>query len=229
MIDLVLKSDRLVFELFKLLFELHLDVKVRVQKLDTSLLILELGHIELVHIVGLVLLGDFELSDGLQVALNFVVDTKFLLVQDRLLIQEIIVLSIDVLLCLLLLDQVNLVLNPLLLNLSGVLLDFFNLLLEVVDLILKWSLILVSIATTTTKLSLLTVQMIDLQSLLLDLNVSLLDILLDLGYSLLLILELSDKIIKLLLKDLVLGLGVQIIELDTRDFVSIVLNLNFLI
>ena len=114
-------------------------------------------------------------------------------------------------------------------NLSGILFNFFNLLLEVVDLILKWSLILVSIATTTTKLSLFTVQMIDLQSLLLDLNVSLLDILLDLGYSLLLILELSDKIIKLLLKDLVLGLGVQIIELDTRDFVSIVLNLNFLI
>ena len=43
------------------------------------------------------------------------------------------------------------------------------------------------------------------------------------------LLEFSQELIALLLKDLVLGLGVKVVNLNTRDFVSDVFNLDFLL
>ena len=45
----------------------------------------------------------------------------------------------------------------------------------------------------------------------------------------LLFLELTDQVLKLSLEHLVLGRSVQVIKTDTRDLVSVVLNLDLLL
>jgi len=156
-------------------------------------------------------LSDLKLSDTLQVALNLVVDSQLLLVQDGLLIEKVIVLTVKLRFGLLPLDELDLVLDPVLLDRCGLLLDFLDLLLEVLNLVLKRTVVLVTISTAT-QLSLLSVEMVDLEGLLLDLMKSILDVLLDSGNSLLLFLELLNEISELLVEDIVLCLSVEVIK-----------------
>ena len=80
LVDLILKSDRLIFQLLELLLELHLNVEVCIQKFDLSLLVLEFCLIELIHLKDLVFLVNFKTSDTLKVGLYFSIDSKFLLI-----------------------------------------------------------------------------------------------------------------------------------------------------
>jgi len=80
LIDLILKSDRLIFQFLELLLELHLNVEVCIQKFDLSLLVLEFCLIELIHLKDLVFLVNLKTSDTLKVGLYLSIDSKFLLI-----------------------------------------------------------------------------------------------------------------------------------------------------
>ena len=60
-------------------------------------------------------------------------------------------------------------------------------------------------------------------------DVSLLDVTLEFLDLTLFLLELVDEVIKLFLKKLVLRLGVQVVDADTRDLISDVFDLDFLL
>ena len=223
--DLVLKLDRLILHLLKLLLELHLDVEVVSRELLLATVVLIDLTVELVHLEDLVLLGHFQLSDLLVVAFDLRIDSNFLLVKDGFLSSQIVVLAIDLVLLLLALDKLDLVGDPVLLNVSCVIINFLDLLLDVVTVVFDGSDELITI-TTTLKVSTLTVQTIDLKGLLLDVQQSALDLLLNILDISLLRLQLIDQVVKLFLENLVLRSGVEVIETDTRDLISVVLDLD---
>jgi len=101
------------------------------------------------------------------VRLNFVVDTKFLLIKDTLTSDEVIRLLINQLLGFLALNKFDLVLNPLLLDLGSLFFYFLDLLPEVFDLNLKGTAVLISI-TATSKLSTFSIEVVNTKSFLLD-------------------------------------------------------------
>ena len=223
--DLVLKLDRLILHLLKLLLELHLDVEVVSRELLLATVVLIDLAVELVHLEDLVLLGHFQLSDLLVVVLDLRVDSNFLLVKDGFLSSQIVVLAIDLVLLLLTLDKLDLVGNPVLLNVGCVIVDFLNLLLDVVTVVFDGSDELITISTAL-KVGTLTVQTIDLKGLLLDVQQSALDLLLNILDISLLRLQLINQIVKLLLQHLVLRGRVEVIKTYTRDLISVVLDLD---
>ena len=133
--------------------------------------------------------------------------------------------TVDIVLCLLLLDELDLVRDPVFLHVSGLVIDFLDLLLDVVTMVLDGANVLITI-TTTSKVSTLTVETINLQCLLLDPQQTCLDVLLNLLNITLFFLELRDQILKLLLKNFVLSCGVQVIKTNSGDFIGVVLNVN---
>ena len=185
--------------------------------------------IELIHLEDLVLLSDFELSDLLVVALNLGIYSDFLLVEDRLLGAEVIILAVDFVLLFLALDELDLVGDPVLLDVGCLVVDLLDLLLDVVAVVLDRADELVTTISTTLQVGTLTVQTIDLQSFLLDSQQAGLDRLLDLLHVSLLLLELTDEVIELLLENTVLGGGVEVVKSDTRDLVGVVLDLDLLL
>ena len=147
--DLVLELDRLVFHLLQLLLKLHLDVEVIISKLLLALIVLIDEIIELIHLEDLVLLGDFELSDLLVVALDLGIYSDFLLVEDRLLGAEVIILAVDFVLLFLALDELDLVGDPVLLDVGCLVVDLLDLLLDVVAVVLDRADELVTTISTT--------------------------------------------------------------------------------
>ena len=91
--DLHLKSDRFVLEFLKFLHEFFLDVVVVIGQLVLLVGIAVEKIVQLVHLEGLVLESDFELSDSLVVRFNLRVESKFFLVKNRLFGQEIIIIT----------------------------------------------------------------------------------------------------------------------------------------
>lgn len=126
------------------------------------------------------------------------------------------------------LNQLGLIGDPLLLNLSDLILHVIDLLLNVVLLSLEWTGILI-LTVLLLELIELPVKSVDLVLLLRDCDVSLLDITLEFLDLTLFLLELVDEVVKLLLEELVLRLGVQVINADTRDLISDVFNFDFLL
>ena len=226
--DLVLQLNRLVFHLLKLLLELHFDVKVVVGELLLSLIVLIDQVIQLVHLEHLVLLGDLELPDCLVVTIDLRVDSDLLLVKDGLLGSQVVVLTIDLRLLLLTLDQLNLVGDPVFLDVGSFFINLLDLLLNVVALVFNGTDEFITI-TATLERSALTVEPVHSECLLLNAQQSSLDVLLDLLDIFLFLFELANQIVKLLLEHLVLGSRVQVIETDTGDLIGIVLNLDFLL
>ena len=127
-----------------------------------------------------------------------------------------------------LLNQLSLIRDPLLLDLSDLILHVIDLLLNVVLLSLEWASILI-FAVLLLELIELPVKSVDLVLLLRDSDVSLLDVTLEFLDLTLFLLELVDKVVKLLLEELVLRLGVQVIDANTRDLISDVFNFDFLL
>ena len=228
--DLILKLDRLVLHFLELLLELHLDVEVVISELLLPLVVLVDEVIELVHLKDLILLGNFELADSLLMALNFGIDPDLLLVKDGLLGAEVVTFAVNLALLLLALDQLDLVRDPVFLHVGGLFIDLLNLLLDIVAMVLSRAneLILLAIATVLEG-GALTIQTIDFKGLLLDSQQAVLDVLLDLSHIILLLLELSNEVVKLLLKHLVLSLSVEVIKTHTRDLIGVVLDLNLLL
>ena len=226
--DRILELDRLVLHLLEFLLEFHLNVEVVVSQLLLTLVVLVDHIIELVHFEHLVLLGYLELSDLLVVSLDVVVDANFLLLKDRLLGSQVVIVSGDLSPLLLALDKSDLVRDPVLLHIGGFIIDLLHLLLNIVAMVLIGSLEIVTVAAAL-QLGALSVQTIDLQCFLLNLEETLFDVLLDSLHVLLFLLELANQIFKLLLKNFVLSSSVQVIKTDTRDLISVVLNLDLLL
>ena len=223
--DLVLELDRLILHLLELLLELHLDVEVVSRELLLATVVLVNLTVELVHLEDLVLLGHLQLSNLLVVVLDLRIDSNFLLVEDRFLGAQVIILTVNLRLLLLALNKLNLVRDPVLLNVGCVIVDFLNLLLDVVTVVFDGSDELITI-TTALKVGTLTVQTIDLEGFLLDIQESALDLflnVLDIG---LLRLQLIDQVVELLLENLILCSRVEVIEANTRDLIGIVLDFN---
>ena len=226
--DRILELDRLVLHLLEFLLEFHLNVEVVVSQLLLTLVVLVDHIIELVHFEHLVLLGYLELSDLLVVSLDVVVDANFLLLKDRLFGSQVVIVSGDLSPLLLALDKSDLVRDPVLLHIGGFIIDLLHLLLNIVAMVLIGSLEIVTVAAAL-QLGALSVQTIDLQCFLLNLEETLFDVLLDSLHVLLFLLELANQIFKLLLKNFVLSSSVQVIKTDTRDLISVVLNLDLLL
>ena len=116
--------------------------------------------------------------------------------------------------------------DPLLLNLSDLIFHVIDLLLNIVLLCLEWAGILI-FSVLLLELIELPVKSVDLVLLLRDCDVSLLYVSLEFLDFTLFLLELVDKIVKLLLEELVLRLGVQVINADTGDLISDVFDFDF--
>ena len=212
--DLILELDRLVLHLFELLLEFHLNVEVVVGQLLLTLVVLVDHVIELVHLKDLVLLGDLELSDLLVVSLDVVVDANLLLLKDRLLGSQVVIVSGHLSLFLLALDERDLVRDPVLLHIGGFIVDLLHLLLDIVAMVLVGSLEVFAVAAAL-QLRALPVQAIDFECLLLNLEQTFLDVLLNSLHVLLFFFELTNKVFELLLKNFVLSRSVQVIQADT--------------
>lgn len=141
---------------------------------------------------------------------------------------QAVVVTIDLVLVLLLLDQLDLVGDPVLLHIGGLIINLLDLLLDIVAMVFDGADVLIAI-TTASEVGALTIETIDLEGLLLDSQETCLDVLLNLLDITLLLLELRDQIFKLLLEHLVLSGRVKVIEADTRDLVSVVLDVNLLL
>jgi hypothetical protein len=127
----------------------------------------------------------------------------------------------------LLLNQVCLVGNPLLLDLNDFVLKLLGLLEDVV--LLGFHRSRVFIDTSILEESPLTVELIDLQLLLVDSVVPLLDVLLEFLNFDFFLLELSDQVVKLVLEQFVLLDTVQVVDSDSGDFVGQVFYFNLLL
>lgn len=132
--NLVLKLDRLVFELFKLLLELILNVEVIVFELFLLCSIVIEVVIKSVHLAGKVLEVNVESNNLFLVALNLIIESKFLLFKNRFFSLELIALGRDISISILLLNQISLVLDPLFLYLSDFFLELLDLLINVASL-----------------------------------------------------------------------------------------------
>ena len=163
--------------------------------------------IQLVHLEGLVLESDFELSDSLVVRFNLRVESKLLLVKDRLFGQKIIIVTRVLGFSFLLLNQLNLVLNPLFLHLSDLLVDLLNLLCNAVTLIFERSPILITISASF-QISTLPVQSVDAELFLLNLYMTRLDTVLNFLYVSFLLLEFANQFLQLLVKQFILTLRI---------------------
>lgn len=123
--------------------------------------------IELVHFENLILLGDVQFSNLLVVTFNCGINADFLLIEDRFLGAQVIVVAIDCLLLTLTLDKFNLVCDPVFLNIGCLVIGLLYLLLDVVTMVFDWAHEFVSVSTSL-QVGTLTVQTIDLQSFLLN-------------------------------------------------------------
>jgi len=123
------------------------------------------------------------------------------------------------------LDQVSLVLNPLLLDLDNLLFELFCLLKNIILLGFHWSRVLFN--TSVHEHSILSIKLIDLELFLINSVVSLLDVLLKLLNFIFFFLELSDKIVELLLEQIILLNTVKVINPDSGDLVGQVFDFNF--
>jgi len=148
------------------------------------------------------------------VALHLVVDPDLLLIENGLLSAQIIRVFLNLVLLVLLLNQLNLVGDPVLLHVGSFVVDFLDLLLNVVTKVLLRTDRFVTI-TAILESSAHSVETIDLESLLLNAEESVLDVLLNGGHVVLFLLQLVDQVIKFLLKHLVLRLCVEVVEADT--------------
>jgi hypothetical protein len=225
---LALKLDALIFELFQLLLELVFDVEIVISHFGLLSGILIVEVVELIHLEVEVLEGDLEGPDFFLVSLHGIVESQFLLLEDSLLGAETLAVSGDSGEGVLLLDQLSLVGDPLLLHLSNLIFHIIDFLLNVVLLGLEGTRILV-LSILLLQLIQLTVQSVHTVLLLSYSNMALLDVSLKLFNFTLLILKLVDQIIKLLLKQLILRLSIEVIDTHTRDFISYVFNLDFLL
>ena len=75
----------------------------------------------------------------------------------------------------------------------------------------------------------MSVETINLQLFLSNLNVTFFDQSLLVTYFPLLIFEFADKFIKFLLKKFVLALSIEVIDFDTGDFITNIFDFNFLL
>lgn len=224
--DLVLNLDGLVLHLLELLLELHFNVEIVIRQLLLLLVVLENQVVQLVHLEDLVLLGYFELTDSFVVTFHLTVDPNFLLIKDGLLRAETVVVTVNPVLVFLLLDELDLVRDPVLLHVGRLIVHLLDLLLDVVAMVLDWADILVSISTAL-QVSALSIQSVHLQGLLLDSQQASLDVLLDLLHVTLLLLKLGDQVFELFLEDVILCGRVEVVEADTGDFIGVIFNVDF--
>ena len=97
--------------------------------------------------------------------------------------------------------------------------------------ILQGSTVLVFIVVLAilSQFSVLSVESVNIELALLDLQMSLLDLTFLIADLLLFLLELDNQLLEFLLEVAILVSGVEVINLDSADFVGNVLNLNFLL
>ena len=143
--NLHLESDRFVFQFFKLLHELFLNVVVVICKLILSICVAVEQIVQLIHLECLILEGDLKFSDLLAMLFDFTVKSQLLLIKDGFLSEHVIITSVYILFMLLLCDEFNLVFDPFLLDLSDLFIDFFDLLFDTFALVLKRSFVFFTI------------------------------------------------------------------------------------
>jgi len=208
--NVVLKSNRLVFELLQLLLELILDVEVIILQLFLKISVFVEQIVELVHLEIQVLLGDLKHSDLLLMALNLVVKSHLLLLQDGLSGPQLITVFLNVHVVGLSLNQVSLVGDPLLLDCNNLVLKLLGLLKNVVLLSLHRARVLVD--SGVFELGPDSVELVNSQLSLIDLVVSLLVVLLELLDFVLLFFQLSNQVIQFLFEQLILLDTVEVIN-----------------
>jgi len=103
--DLIFKLDALVLKFLQFLLEFVLDVLILTVQFLLRVVILVVDIVQLVHFEIKILQGNLELSDLTRVALNSIVETHLLLLQNRLLVSKLVSLGGDLLLGGLLFDQ----------------------------------------------------------------------------------------------------------------------------
>jgi len=167
-----------------------------------------------------------QLANLLLVLLDLPVETQFLLLKHSFISVKLVTLALNLAQRLLLFDQLNLILDPLLLHLYGVVCALHNLLLEPLLLVLKRSVVFIAISILV-QVRILSVEAVNTVLLLRDLDMAALDLNLFLSDVALFLLEFGDELVELFLKKFVLTLCVQIIDLDSGDFVSNIFNLDF--
>ena len=138
---------------------------------------------------------------------------------------EIITLSIEVAFSLLLLDELDLIGDPVFLNVGGLLIDFFDLLFDVVTVVFDGADELITVASAL-QIGTLTVKPVHGERLLLDPQEARLDVLFDLLNVVLFLLKLLDQVLELLLEHLVLCRCVQVIKANSRDLIGEVFDFD---
>mmetsp|Transcript_42164 Transcript_42164/g.40401 ORF Transcript_42164/g.40401 Transcript_42164/m.40401 type:complete len:268 (-) Transcript_42164:993-1796(-) len=159
--------------------------------------------------------------------LHTVVHPQLLLLQNNLLGAELIGLLREVPQLLLLLDQGSLVRYPLLLYLHLLVLHLIDLLAEIALFGLHRA--RVFIFSVLGEFRPLLIQVVYNVLLLVDPDVSLLDIIFELLDLLFLVIEFPIQVIKLLLEQLVLILGVKVVDPDSRDFIVDAFDFHFFV
>jgi len=104
-----------------------------------------------------------------------------------------------------------------------------NLLLNALLSIFKRPVVFFAISILFGRICKLSVETIDLQLFLSNLNVTFFDQSLLVTYFPFLIFEFTDKFIKFLLKKLILALSIEVIDFYSGDFITNILNFNFLL
>lgn len=161
-------------------------------------------------------------------ALHRVVQSELLLLEDSLLGAQALTVRTYSGKGVLLLDELGLVGNPFLMDLGDLILHLVDLLLDVILLCLEWSGIFV-LAVLLLKFVQLAVKSVNSVLLFGNGNVTLLDITLELLNFALLVLKLINQVVKLLLQKFILRLSVQVVDAHTRDLISNIFYLNFLL
>lgn len=206
-----------------------LNVEVVVSQSGLGSLVLGKDFVKFAHFRFEQFAAEFKLSNFLGVLNDTVVQTEFLRLKNGSLGLDLVALSGGLHLIGLFIDEFGLVLNPKLLDVDDLYLEFISLFLHVAQLVLKRTSVLIVLASFASEIGKFSVELINLKLLLSDINlVSLFGLflifdLLLFGGTLLL------KLIELTLEEVILLLGVQVIDLDTRDLIVKVLNLNFLL
>lgn len=162
------------------------------------------------------------------VRLNLTINADFFLIKNRLLSAKVVILRVHLGLISLLLDKLDLVCNPVLLDIGGLVVNLLDLFLDIVAVILDRANKLVAISLAL-QLGADSVQPVHFQCLFLNLEQAPLDGLFLLLDVLLLVSELVDQIIKFLAKGLVLCRGVEVIKTHAGNFIGVVFVLNFLL
>ena len=194
-VNFIFELYGLIFQFFKFLLELILNIEVCISQYFWAILIFIKKLVELVHFKVQVFLGNLQFSNLFIVLVNIVVKSYTLLFKNCLSSAQFIDTFLNLVWLSLLFNQLLLVCDPVLVSLSRFIFFIIYLLVDVLKFIFKRSVVLFITLAILSKLSVLPIKTINCELSLFDFSVLGLDIFFFFGNFIFFLMQLRNQVV----------------------------------